>query len=405
MSELLSHKDFYQIPLRRDEPVNADMVKDCYATFACRHKFCREVCPVYQVERNEAYIPYGFNTAILAVSRGLAELDELDRTFTYCLECGGCELRCPTTLFAGDFYRRTTTTADLVRKVRRDLLAQGIQPAGWAAVQETISEHQRYFEGPRADLVRWAADLDLPRVARNMLFVDYFNAFQTTEVPRLAARILKAAGVDCGILDQPAITTGELLDSDLDATLRHARLNIAALQEAGAQTVVVLNPHEYVYFVREYPQYLGELPFQVVFITDFLAQLLEAGKLQFTHPVRRKLTYHDPCTLNKQAGIWESPRRLIQAIPGVEFADEDPVTQWSYCCGNGVASFRKLHPDVAHQIGLRRLRGAAEQADTLVLGCPHCKDQFAAVKARSGMDVELTHILELVALGMGLGAR
>lgn len=405
MSELLSHKDFYPIPLKRNEPVNEDLVKDCYATFACRHKFCREVCPVYREERNEAYIPYGFNTAILAVSRGVADLAELDRTFTYCLECGACELRCPTTLFAGDFYKRTTTTADLVRKVRRDLLAEGIRPAGWGAVEETVAEHRDRYQGPVAELTRWAADLDLPRSGKTMLFVDYFNAFQTTEVPRLAARILKAAGVPFGILDRPAITTGELLESDLNAYLEHARANLAALQQTGAETVVTVNPHEHVFFIRELPKHFGPLPFRVVYITEFLADLHARGWLTFTRAVPRKVTYHDPCTLNKQAGDWESPRRLIQAIPGIEFADEDPVTQWSYCCGNGVASFKKLHPDTAYKIGLRRLRGAAEMAETLILACPHCKDQFAEVRARAGFAIELTHILELVAEGMGLGDR
>lgn len=402
MSELLSHKDFYAIPLKKGEPVHADMVKDCYSTFACRHKFCREICPIYADQRNEAYVPYGFNTAILAVSRGVADLEELYRTFTYCLECGACELRCPTTLFAGDFYKRTTTTVDLVRKVRRDLIAQGVEPAGWSAVQETIDQHLGYWDGPKEDLTRWAADLNLPRSGKVMLFVDYFSAFQGTETPRLAARIMQAAGVRFGILDQPAVTTGELLESDLDAYLDHGKRNIAALQQAGAETVVVVNPHEYVYFTREYPKHFGSLPFAVVFITEYLWELVQAGKLTFTAAVPRKVTYHDPCTLNKQSGLWQSPRRLIQAIPGVELVDEDPVTQWAYCCGNGMASFKKLHPDVAYKVGLKRLRGAAELADTLILACPHCKDQFAEVDARSGMGVQLNHILELVAAGLGL---
>lgn len=402
MSELISHKEFFEIPLKQGEPVDADMVKDCYATFACRHKFCREVCPVYQEERNEAYVPYGYNTSILAVSRGIGELKELYRTFTFCLECGACELRCPTTLFAGDFYKRTTTTVDLVRKVRRDMLAQGIEPAGWQAVQATVDEHLNHYSGPTAELTRWAQDLNLPRSGETMLFVDYFNAFQTTEVPRLAARILQAAGVRFGILDHPAVTAGELLESNLEAYLEHGKRNIAALEQAGARTVVVANPHEYVYFVREYPRHFGTLPFAVVFITDYLWQLHTEGRIQFTVPVPRKVTYHDPCTLNKHAGLTESPRQLIRAIPGIEFADEDPVTQWSYCCGNGVSSFKQLHPDVSYKVGQRRLRGAAEQAETLILACPHCKDQFAGVKAKSGIGIELNHILELVAAGMGL---
>lgn len=403
MPEQISNKEFFQIPLTPVGPVPEEMVKDCYAVFACRHKFCREVCPVYVEERNEAYIPYGFNTSILALGRGLGELRELKETFTYCLECGACELRCPNTLFAGDFYRRTTTTIDLVRKVRRDLLAAGIQYKNWAAVKETIDQHLNWYNGPTQDLTKWAQDLDIPRSGSLVMFVDYFDAFQTTEVPRLAAKILHAAGISFAILEKPSVTAGELLESDLPAWVEHAKRNIASLVEAGAKQVIIINPHEYVYFTREYPRRVGPLPFEVAFITDFLASLLNKGKLHLVRPVDRRATYHDPCTLNKQAGITESPRQLLGAVPGLDFVDEDPVTQWSYCCGNGVAAFKKIHPDIAYKIGVRRMRIAADlEAGDIIVGCPHCKDHFTEVRVKSGVPIAPRHLLEILAESMGV---
>lgn len=404
MNELISYKEFYQQSLKENESISEEMVKDCFAVFACRHKFCREVCPVYAEERNESYGSYGFHTALLSVARGVTNLAELANSFTYCLECGACELRCPTTLFAGDFYKATTTTVDLVRKVRRDLVAQGIYYDGYDLVKETITEYLARDQGPVDNLTSWARDLDLPKKGQIVMFVDYFNAFQTTEVPRLTAMVLQKAGIRPAILEHPAVTTGELLETDLPSWLEHARRNIAELQRAGAQTVVFINPHDYSYFVKEYPKYLGSLPFKVVYITDFLVELITQGKIKFREEYKIKVGYHDPCSLNKLTGVWQSPRQIIKAIPGIEYEIEDNVTQWNFCCGNGVSTaFRKIHPDISYRIGMSRLRLAQDQdCEQLLLACPHCKDQLIEVKVKSGLQTEPVHIIEAVAKTMGI---
>ena len=125
MSQNLSSKPFYEERVE-GTTIPLSIVKDCYAVFACRHKFCREVCPVYQEDRDESHTSYGFHAALLGISKGMGELSELRDTITHCLECGACELRCPNTLFGGDFYGASTTTIDLVRKVRRDMVAADI---------------------------------------------------------------------------------------------------------------------------------------------------------------------------------------------------------------------------------------------------------------------------------------
>lgn len=403
MTELLSKKPFYELPVVPGQAASPELVKDCYSVFACRHKFCREVCPVYQQTGNEADTSYGFHTAVLSVTQGLAELQDLHGSITHCLECGACELRCPNTLYAADFYRVGTTTVDLVRKIRRDMVAAGTPFDGYDAVQATVDRHLGWFNGPEGDATRWADGLDLPRSGETMLFVDYFDAFETTEVARLAAQVLRAAGVEFGILDRPAATLGELLDTDLEAFVGHARLNVAALEAAGAKRVIMVSPHEYSYFVREYPAHLGTLPFEVVFIAEELGRLLAEGRLTFTRSVDMRVSYHDPCLLNKMCGITQAPRDVIAAIPGVEFVDVDPVTQWSYCCGKGNASFKAMNPETSYRVGAKRLRDAADLGvQHLIVGCPHCKDQLVDVYARSGIEVKPIHILEPLAQAMGL---
>lgn len=236
-----------------------------------------------------------------------------------------------------------------------------------------------------------------------VLFVDYFNATQTSEVPRITAQILLATNHKVTILKKPAVTNGELLETDLDKWIEHARENVSKIQSTGIHTVIVVNPHEYVYFVKEYPKYLGSLPFEVVYVTDYLWELIKANEIKFKKKIELKASYHDPCTLNKMCNINESPRNIIKSIPGVEFINESPVTQWNYCCGNGTATFKRVHPDLAYRIGQTRLRRAADlQTDTLILACPHCKDHLTETQVKSGIDVKPIHLLEIMAEAMGI---
>ena len=402
--EILSYKKFYDDPIQKGKPVAKTMETDCYAVFSCRHKFCREWCPDYVAERNESYSSYGMHTSLLALSRGQAKLEEMGNEFIHCLECGQCELKCQNTMFGGDFYKYSTTTVDLVRKMRRDLYAQGIKYDGIEEVEKTIEEHKQYDAGADAELTSWAEGLDLPRKGDVVMYVDYYNAFQTREVPIAAAKILKAAGAAPAILDHPAITTGELLDTDLDAWLDGAKRNVEALKAAGAKKVILVNPHEYSYFVKEYPHYLGTLPFEVVYITDYVNELIKDGKIKFVKEFNKKVTYHDPCSLNKLCGNYQAPREIIAALPGVHADIEDPVIQWKYCCGNGVSSaFRKALPDISYKISTERMERANDVgAEVLIVACPHCKDMFAETKTKSGINIEPVHILEIVAECMGI---
>ena len=76
---------------------------NAYGCFSSGHKFCREVCPVTQVTRNENHTPTAFHANIVAMEQGLASVEDVADDYVHCTQCGACELRCPNTLFTGDF--------------------------------------------------------------------------------------------------------------------------------------------------------------------------------------------------------------------------------------------------------------------------------------------------------------
>jgi heterodisulfide reductase subunit D len=403
MTYQLSKKDFYAEPLTKTKGIPDEFVKEAYLVFACRHKFCRDICPNFDLTRREAHTSYGFHTSILAVSRGVGDLDKLIDDFTYCLECGACELRCPNTSMGGDFYRRSTTTVDLVRKVRRDHVADGGEIRNWAAVKEYLDEHRGFVAG-QADLVtKWAEGIKLSGDMKTALFVDFFTATQGTEVPRLAAQILGKIGVKFGVYATPGVTAPELLSEDDEEWKKYAGENVANFRSLGVKTLVVANPHDYALIIREYPKWFDMEGIETVFVTDVILRKMKEKGVTPSVAVAGKFAYHDPCTLNKLVVEADSPRQLVAMVPGAEIVDVPPGNQWRYCCGNGNGPYRKLHEDIAYRIGQKRLRAAADLgADTILVACPHCKDQFTDVKAKAGLPVEPVHVLEVLAKAMGI---
>lgn len=403
MAQYLSKKDFYGEPLKDGAAVSDDMVKEAYLVFACRHKFCRDICPIFNETRDEAHTSYGFHTAILSVAEGVDTFANLAEQFTYCLECGACELRCPNTMYGGDFYKRTTTTVDLVRKVRRDHLADGRRPAAWGELEAYVDEHRGYVAGQEELVQKWVGDVKVPGDMRTALFVDYFTATQGTEIPRLTAQILGKLGVRFGVYATPGVTAPELLSLDEEEWKSYAAANVENFRALGVQTLVVMNPHEYALFSREYPKHYDTSGIDVVFVTEYLARVMAAKGVTPTEAVEGVVTYHEPCTINKLCLEFESPRSLLAQVPGLDYVDVDPASQWKYCCGNGNGPFKKLHPEIASAVGRTRLRAAADLgATTLAVACPHCKDQLTEVKTKSGIQVEPVHVVEILARSLGI---
>ena len=172
-----------------------------YNCYSSGHKFCREVCPVMQVERNESWTPTAFHANVVAMEKGELTVEDVAADYVNCTQCGACELRCPNTLFTGDFYRFRTRTVDLVKAVRALAVDQGIHQPGyqrWNLLTDerrhepVLGEADGGVPVDQAHVADWAADLDLPTGGETILFVDCEAAFYRTSVPRAVAQILQA---------------------------------------------------------------------------------------------------------------------------------------------------------------------------------------------------------------------
>lgn len=381
---------------------------NAYGCFSSGHKFCREVCPVMQVTRNENHSPTAFHANIVAMERGGLTLTDIAQDYVHCTLCGACELRCPNTLFTGDFYRHRTQTVKLVKAVRALAAMSGIEQPNWKRwVEATVDrKNEPVLEVPveQEHVADWANGLDIPIGGETILFCDCEAAFYRTSVPRATAMMLKKAGVDFGLMREQWCCGGPAAEMGyVDHARSFAEHNIADWSAVGAKKIITLDPHDYITFTEDYPEFFGEdYDFEIIHITELVAELIREGRLELNHEIHRVVTYHDPCRLNKRKGIYESPREILRSIPGLTFRDTDHVTQWSYCSGAG-GGFSVERPDLTKEISRRRVQQASElEVDTLVSACVWSERPLSASGREHNPGIEVRDLMELVAEAAGL---
>ncbi|MFD9945162.1 (Fe-S)-binding protein [Nonomuraea sp. NPDC059023] len=376
-----------------------------YNCFSSGHKFCREVCPVMQVTRNESWSPTAFHANVVAMEKGELEISEVAADYVNCTGCGACELRCPNSLFTGDFYRFRTRTVDLVKAARALAVSQDVHQDAWRRWNTETDErsHEPVTEAAGQERVRdWAEGLELAIGGETILFVDCEAAFHRTSVPRAVARMLNLAGYKFGLMNEQWCCGGPAAEMGYEEQARRfARHNLDDWRASGVRRVLVLDPHDYITFTEDYPKYFGDdYDIEIVLVVELLAELVREGRLTPHVPVERSVTYHDPCRLNKRKGVWREPRELLRAIPGLTFTDVDRVTQWSYCSGGG-GGLPIEKPELTARISASRIDKAAELGvDTLVSACPWSERPLSeAGRARS---IDVVDLFELLALSLGV---
>ncbi|AXB41738.1 (Fe-S)-binding protein [Amycolatopsis albispora] len=403
-----------EAPDHHHSPVTVEFLSDwrnaSYNCFSSGHKFCREVCPVMQVTRNESWTPTAFHANVVAMEKGELTVEDVAEDYVNCTQCGACELRCPNTLFTGDFYRFRTRTVDLVKQMRALAVDNGVHQPGyqrWNQLTDERTHEPVLGEVPVSqEHVRdWSAGLDIPIGGETILFVDCEAAFYRTSVPRAVAQILQRAGVEFGLMREQWCCGGPAAEMGYrDQAKRFAEHNLADWRASGVKRVLVLDPHDYITFTEDYPAYFGEdYEIEVVLVVELLAKLITEGKLTPEIPIERTITYHDPCRLNKRKGVWQEPRQILRSIPGLTFNDVDRVTQWSYCSGGG-GGLPVEKPELTAKISENRLAKAAElEVDTLVSACPWSERPLSAAGEAHRIDVVDIHELLAESLGIEVG--
>ena len=289
-------------------------------------------------------------------------------------------------------------------------------------------------EGKAGDQPSWVRDLGLKvlpdQKAPILLFAGCLSCdSEASEVARKCAVLLKRAKVDFGILREsetscglPAYWTGH---RDVFTNMANRLLDL--IDDMEVETVVVLSGTCLGALRSKYPEYARAPRSKVLHITEFLAQLIADGRLRLRDPVRRKVTYHDPCYLGRQSeppltwkgemkvargcmtyaeppkeinrgvnGVYDPPRQILRAIKGIDFVEMCRIREYSYCCGGGGGA-PLAYPDLARSTALDRLEEALDTgAECLVTACHHCRANLT--KSQQSLAKPLLQVVDIVDL-------
>ena len=124
-------------------------------------------------------------------------------------------------------------------------------------------------------------------------------------------------------------------------------------------------------------------------------KLIKEGRLKFTKEFKKKVAYHDPCHLGRHAKVYDPPRSILKAIPGLELVEMRHERDDSQCCGAG-GGFKSAFNDRAEDIAADRVREAAEAgAELIVTSCPFCQVNLNAGAKKAGLDIKTQDIIQV----------
>jgi len=336
---------------------------------------CDTVCPWNRV-RN-----FSIRKIIRQAAFGLTEIE--NEEIWRCTTCGKCPQQCP----------RGVNIIEGGVALRRIATEFGVFPAPVKPVRvaaESLARNGNPLNEVREKRADWAKGLSVKNFTEGMEIL-YFPGCYLSYDPRLKkvaaaiVKILNKAGVDFGILGSKEVCCGESIRKTGDEELfkRLARDNIKTFIEHGVKKILVSSPHCYQTFKNEYPEF--RVNFEVVHISQFLAELIREGRLEPKMGSGKKLTYHDPCYLGRHNGVYDEPREALKKVPGLKLNEMPESRANSFCCGGGGGRIWMETPRQERFSDVRLRQALDVGAEVLVTSCPYCISNFEA--SRETLDV------------------
>lgn len=354
---------------------------------------CDVVCPWNRVRE------FSMRRLIREASLGLTEIEGED--LWRCTTCGTCPQACPRgvqQIPIGVSLRRIAT--------QYDVFPTSARPARTAG--GSLLSDGNPLQEDRAGRAAWARDLPVHEFQEGMdilYFVGCYYAYDP-RMKRVAAavvEVLNRAGVTFGILGTEESCCGESIrKTGNEAVFKTlARQNIKAFIDHGVKRILVASPHCYHTLKHEYPEFM--VHFEVIHMTEFLLGLLRDGRLRLKGAFEGPVTFHDPCYLGRHNGLYDPPRALLAAVPGLELREMVDTREHSLCCGGGGGRIWMDTPKSERFSDGRWEQARQTGARVLATACPYCISNFEESRLSSSDEgaMEVLDIVEIIRVAMG----
>ena len=389
--ELKKPSEFTQLP--------AELSKFWDLTLCIKCSICYSACPAAIDEKFLGPASLTANYRFIADPRDQGcpgRLKPMADNVWLCTQCNSCTLFCP----------KLVGCANAIVDEHSLLVEAGSIPKTVVDVLERVSKYHNPMGTHQSKRMDWAKDLNVktyPETTKAdvLFFVCCSDVYdiRNQEVARNMVQVFNQLGVNFATLGSEEWCCGDhmlrLGEKGLFEEL--AAHNIDMFKKLGAEKIVTLSPHCYNTFKNDKP-YSGE-KLNVQHYTQFLADALKQGKIKLTKPVKRKVAYHDPCFLGKRNDVYDAPRQILKAIPGLELVEMKRNKQSSFCCGGGAGRVWTEDAQPEKRPCVNRIREALDLGvDTVAVACPFCVTTLEdAVKVLDVEDkVAVKDVLELL---------
>jgi Fe-S oxidoreductase len=363
----------------------------------------------------------------LSMARKRSELSDYVADIVYrCQLCGACDVSCKV-------YRDDIDLTEVLLEMRAHCVEEGRLIPEHMLTVDALKRENNVFGEPREDRAAWAEGLGIKDASRESARVlmhagcRYSYDRELWPSLRSAACLLLEAGVDVGIAGvQEACCGGRVYELGYRGEAANfADDMISRVKASGAEVVVTACADCFAALRFAYPRMGRDAGVPVVHISEYLQALIARGRIRLDNPVPMKVTYHDPCHLGRMGepfrrwngdklarpqhmkrsgrrGVYEAPREVLGAIPGIELREMERIREYSWCCGAG-GGVLDAYPEFATWTAGERLEEAASTgAEALITTCPWCVRAFRDALEDRGNGLEVIELGELVARAAGL---
>jgi heterodisulfide reductase subunit D len=376
----------------------SEIEKDLYACLQCG--YCRDVCPVYGQIGWESSTPRG-KVYYLKQIAGRTPMDRLlrrqsritpefvERVFQ-CTSCGACEHKCHVEI---EFPK-------LWEEVKEWLISEGYgPPEAHKKIKERVAAKKNPYDEPKEKRPAWLPkDIRLSDKPEVTFFTGCTEAFRMQPLAVATAKLLDKAGVKFNILGEdewccgsPLLRTGQkgIVMNEI------APHNVREMEKRGWNTMVTACAGCFNTIKNDYPKLTGKPSFKIFHLTEFLDKLIKDGRLKFTKEYKKKVGYHDPCHLGRHAKVFDAPRNVLKAIPGLQLIEMKTEREDAQCCGAG-GGFKSAFNNMAEEVAAERVKQFVEAgAEVIATSCPFCQVNLNAGAKRAGLDIKTVDITQI----------
>ncbi len=408
-------------PQQRADRATAVMVQNLDARFgtyleSCIHcGHCAEACHFFQVTGDPKYTPVHkldllrrtyrresgpfrwlyrlFSQPITAEE--LADWKEL--AFDSCTMCGRCTLICPMGI----------DIAAMVHVVRESISAAGLAPPEIRAVEAEQATQDTVFGASPEKLkevigmLEQQAGIEIPLDREQAEMLVLTSGLDIMMNPRgllATAKVLNHLGADWTLRSDgyESINFGaQVCDKEIHKDIARRRIDTA--KKIGAKTLLLCEcGHTYPALRWAEGIYQEPLPFEVIYISDYLGKQVQAGRLKLRRD-GRSVTFHDPCKTGRVGGIFDQPRAVLEAM-GDEVCETPDHKMTNFCCGGGGGGFLLNNLPLRSKVYQMKMQQFdATGADTVVTACGSCRLNFATAKMMLESERPIESLVELAA--------